>query len=293
MNNTIQEILQEIHDADIITIFRHINPDHDALGSQYGLTEYLKQQYPNKMIVPCGFDSTVKGITYPKIQQVSDEVIENSLAIILDSANQERIDDQRFASAKKLIKIDHHPLVDNYGDLTWVNVESASTCEMITELLQAAQNKPLDHQVAKYLLAGILTDTIMFSIKSTTAKTLKMASYLMESNVDINKLHQKLFHISLKDYQFISFVRNKAIMYHDSILVAFISKEELIKYQMHPNLAKEFIYALANIYEVEVWALFIEIEINNHVVFNGSIRSKNTKINSIASQYNGGGHSLA
>lgn len=289
----LNDILQEIHLAEIITIFRHINPDHDALGSQYGLAEYLQQQYPNKQVICCGFDSTVKGNTYPKVQQISDEVIENSLAIILDSANQERIDDQRFASATKIIKIDHHPLIDDYGDIVWVSVESASTCEMIAELLYTNENRPLNHKVAEYLLAGILSDTIMFSIKSTTAQTLKMASYLMESGVDINALHQKLYHITLKEYQFISFIQNKATMHHDSILVAFVSREELIDYQMHPNLAKEYIYALANIAEVDVWALFIEIEVNNHVVYNGSLRSKNTTINNIAAQYNGGGHALA
>lgn len=293
MTNNIQAILEEIHQAKTITIFRHINPDHDALGSQFGLATYIKSVYPNKQVIACGFHSIVKGIEYPEPIPTSEEVIEDSLAIVLDSANQERIDDQRFALAKKIIKIDHHPLVDDYGDIKWVDTTSSSTCEMVGEMLLYAQKQPLDKDVATYLLAGMLSDTIMFSIKSTTAKTLRIASQLMESSVDINQLHQKLYHISYKDFSFISFVRNKAKLVHENLLVAFIDVEDLEKFQMHPNLAKEYVYALANIFEVEVWAIFIQIKVNGHYAYNGSLRSKNTPINHIAAQYNGGGHPLA
>lgn len=288
-----RKILNAIKNAPIISVFRHINPDHDALGSQWGLVLWLKHTFPDKQIIACGFHQTVKGVKYPVAEAVDDSVIKASLAIVLDSANQARIDDQRYSLANRLIKIDHHPETDRYGHLAWVDPSKASTCEMVTSLLKETTDEPLPLDVATFLLGGIMSDTIMFSIKNTSHGTLSMAAYLMESGVSINDIYQKLYHISLKDYQFINFIRSQATYHESGLLVTFVSYDDLIRHEMHPNLAKEYIYALANIHEVEVWALFIEIKVDNRWLYNGSIRSKNVAINQIAAQHNGGGHPLA
>ncbi len=205
-------ILHAIKQADIISVYRHVNPDHDALGSQWGLVMWLRQRYPEKQVYACGFHRTIKGIAYPEPDMVSDDTLAASTAIVLDSANQQRIDDQRYAIAKQIIKIDHHPETDHYGDLFWVDPTKASTCEMITELLMDEKPQPFDVQVAAYLLGGIMSDTIMFSIKNVSASTLKIASFLMESSVDINALNQKLYHMSLKDFEVINYIRAKDTM---------------------------------------------------------------------------------
>ncbi|UPU39701.1 DHH family phosphoesterase [Erysipelothrix sp. Poltava] len=96
------------------------------------------------------------------------------LAIVLDSANQERIDDQRYQEAKTIIKIDHHPEVDAYGDLQIVDSGRGSVCEIVADLLHDLQMK-MDESVANTLLSGILTDTQKFSIETTSSKTLRAA----------------------------------------------------------------------------------------------------------------------
>lgn len=47
------KILDSIQKYDSIIIFRHILPDMDALGSQYGLASWIRSAYPQKRsIVP-------------------------------------------------------------------------------------------------------------------------------------------------------------------------------------------------------------------------------------------------
>ena len=46
---------------------------------------------------------------------------------------QERICDKRYSLGDKLIKIDHHPNEDPYGDLLWVDTNASSCSEMIYE----------------------------------------------------------------------------------------------------------------------------------------------------------------
>ena len=55
--------------------------------------------------------------------QVADEVYKGALVIVTDTANTERIDDDRYTDGDFLMKIDHHPNDDAYGDLLWVDTE--------------------------------------------------------------------------------------------------------------------------------------------------------------------------
>ena len=44
------------------------------------------------------------------MDDIEDSVYENALVIVCDTANQERVDDQRYTKGKMLIKIDHHQM---------------------------------------------------------------------------------------------------------------------------------------------------------------------------------------
>ena len=66
-------ILFELIDQyDIITIFRHISPDADALGSQFGLKQWIQDTYPQKQVYALGMDHGSKQHLYPEMDQVSD-----------------------------------------------------------------------------------------------------------------------------------------------------------------------------------------------------------------------------
>ena len=97
-----KQILDAILKYDIITVYRHVRPDGDAVGSQLGLVTYLRENFPNKSIYVCGFDKFDK---YPIVDEVSDELINQSLAIVLDTSNRDRIDDMRESPADRIFTI--------------------------------------------------------------------------------------------------------------------------------------------------------------------------------------------
>lgn len=43
--------------------------------------------------------------------QITDDVYDNALVIVTDTANTERVDDQRYTKGKMVIKIDHHQMM--------------------------------------------------------------------------------------------------------------------------------------------------------------------------------------
>ena len=45
-------------------------------------------------------------------------MFKGALVIAIDTANRPRVDDQRYDQGDYLIKIDHHPDDDHYGDIS-------------------------------------------------------------------------------------------------------------------------------------------------------------------------------
>ena len=128
-----RQIIDTISKYETIIIHRHVRPDPDAYGSSFGLKEILKASYPDKQVFTVGeHDETLSFLTKP--DYVSDEQYEGALVIVTDTANTERIDDQRYKLGSFIIKIDHHPNDDPYGDLLWVDTNGSSASELIYEL---------------------------------------------------------------------------------------------------------------------------------------------------------------
>ena len=75
---------------------------------------------------------------------------------------------------KFLIKIDHHPNDDPYGDICWVDSSASSCSEIITRLVENLDGKlKLNAKAARLLYAGIVGDTGRFMYNATTPATMR------------------------------------------------------------------------------------------------------------------------
>ena len=107
-----EELRKIIEANDSIVIFGHIFPDGDCYGSQVGLRDLLRLNYPNKKVYAVGSGLHRFFKLIGEMDEVSDEIIKNSLAILVDGNDCSRMEDQRVVIAKEFIKIDHH--IENY-----------------------------------------------------------------------------------------------------------------------------------------------------------------------------------
>ena len=71
-----------LEQSEVITLYRHINPDCDALGSQWGLAAWLKHRFPLKRVYVLGHQK-MTGDLFPDSDEIDDETIRQSLAIVL------------------------------------------------------------------------------------------------------------------------------------------------------------------------------------------------------------------
>lgn len=289
-----QDLFRYIEQYDVITIFRHTAADSDALGSQFGLKQWIMDTYPNKKVYALGDSIGSHGVNFPNIDHVLDEVIKGSLAIILDTANATRIDDARWSSAKFKIKVDHHIYVETYADLELIDDYRGATCEILADLLEK-RGCSLSKQCAEYFYSGMIADTLQFSINATTPEMLRTAAYLVSQGVDVAKINEQNFSKSLREFRYETYIRQNFTLLNDCIAYIKISKEEYESFGLTFNEAKEKVYALGRVHEFKAWALFVEIDRTEDggVLYNGSLRSRNVIINDIAMEFKGGGHRYA
>jgi acetate kinase/phosphoesterase RecJ-like protein len=284
-----QSLHAAIEAADIITIYRHVHPDCDALGAQFGLRQWLRDQYPAKKIYALGADTLSQG-KWPQSDQVSDETIAKSLAIVLDVGNAARVDDSRFATASAVFKIDHHPTRnDSFEAVQLVDTHAAATCEILASFFQKEQ-KGLSRTAAEYLYCGMLTDTLCFRTSNTTSETLAMASYISSAGIDIPGLNRMLFDQSMREFEFANYIRSHYQKLGDHVAYKIISMHEQETYRLKPSEARNFIDEFGHVTEFEVWAIFTEQLVNGKLFYDGSLRSKSIAVNDIAERFHGGGH---
>ena len=286
-----KQFFDAIADFDTLAIFRHTFPDGDALGSQFGLKEWLKAAYPEKRIVALGAREKVDE-AFPLSDEIEDEALKNACAIVLDTGNRERIDDQRYALCAKVIKIDHHPVVDSYGDLNLVRVSASSACEVVAGILKAS-GLPCPMLAATYLYSGLLTDSMKFSIKTVSAETMEIAAWLAKQGIDIAKINEQLFVKDLAQFRYESFLRDHCQIIDDELIYIIAEQEDYERYGLSFAQAKEKVSVFGGIKGIEVWALFTHNPSEEGHRYNGSLRSRKVRVNDIAADFNGGGHELA
>ncbi len=287
---SLEKIIQSIKEYETIIIHRHVRPDPDAYGSQAGLKELILQAFPNKAVYIVGEEEPSLNFLV-RMDQINDETYKDALVIVCDTANAARICDQRYELGSMLIKIDHHPNVDEYGDIMWVDTTSSSTSEMIYDLFLYGKNEGLElnDQAARLLYAGIIGDTGRFLFPSTSKKTFQHAAELVTYDFDRSSLYDGIYSIKDNIARLRGYILQHFQLASSGMSTIKLTKEILDEFQVDPSDSGQLVGVLGDIEGIKAWAFFIE----ETDLIRVRLRSKGPVINEIAGKYNGGGHPMA
>jgi bifunctional oligoribonuclease and PAP phosphatase NrnA len=286
-----RQIIDIIEQYETIIIHRHVRPDPDAYGSQMGLAHLIRANYPAKSVHIVGqHDPSLSFLGKP--EEIDDVVFQGALVIVTDTANTERIDDQRYTQGEKLVKIDHHPNDDVYGDLLWVDTTASSASEMIFELFeegQAYKGWTLSNEAARFLYAGIVGDTGRFLFPSATLKTFESAGKLIQYDFNRDEIYNGMYEMERKLLHLQGYLYQNFIMDESGMAYIKMTKEVLEQFDATPSETSLLVGSLGNVKGIVAWVIFIEENDSIRV----RLRSKGPVINQLAKKYNGGGHPLA
>lgn len=290
MNSKIRAIARRIKEYDDIVIARHVGPDPDAVASQIALRDAIKLRYPSKNVYAVG-SPVNKFKYYGKLDKVDEDKLNNPLLFVLDCPNISRIDGADITKYKEVIKIDHHPFEDKMGAIEWVDVNSTSTCEMITEFLVSARYRA-NKSIAENLYLGVVADSDRFLFGTTSPKTFELMAILIKnSKIEVEDIYPKLYLRPLNEVKFQSYITEHLKVTSNGFASLKIDKKIIEKYKVDSGTASNLVNNFNNIEEIICWALVSYDEKLKQYKVN--IRSRGPIINEVASKYNGGGHSMA
>lgn len=289
MNASFADILNEIKNYQTIILHRHTSPDPDALGSQAGLARSLRLAFPDKRILCAGQNDEGDLIWINKMDPVTAQDYQGALVITTDTANTPRVSGPYYRQGDFLIKIDHHPDVDPYADMSFVDPRAAAASEIVADFI-LEEKLPLTKEVAAPLYAGIVGDTGRFMYADTSAHTFMIAAKLKQTGIDIAAIARQISDVTMAQAKLQAQVAQN--MKTDPVGAAYAILTQKQMAALGVNSAQSYctVSTPGRIKGVEAWNVFVEKADGSYRVH---YRSKGPIINGLAAKHDGGGHELA
>ena len=286
MDEIATKILDELEKAESIVIFGHKSPDGDCVGSVMGMKYALLDYFPDKKVYALGTHPAYLGRDLDPSDEVTDETIASSLALLVDLSDLKRVEDQRISLAKKIVCVDHHiPDQDEYGFLVYREVDAPSATYILAKLLFERYGH-ICSKAAKYLFLGLVTDTGRFQFDCSSS-TLEVASKLIATGIDYKAIYRELYRQNSKDLRYRAFIYSH---FQFSGLVSYccVRKAEYQALELQQNDASGKVNLLSLLDDHPIWAFFTEQD-------DGTIRVElrsdgRYNMQKVAKQFNGGGH---
>ena len=284
------QLLEIIQRNDHIVIFGHINPDGDCYGSQVGLQQIILENYPGKHVYIVGTGMPRFYNKLGKMDVVSDEILKDSLAIIVDCSAFNRLEVKGAEKAKEHIIFDHH--IENPDTLKCPKIldkNKIAASEIIADW--ALKNDLRINKIAaEALFLGITTDSGGFRYKNTTNNTFFIAGKLVETGFSVPDFYNVLQRSTERDLALQGFLLSKYKKTKNGFIYVTFAQNNIKKLGIDSNSAASRVNILANIENFPVWGTFTEYPDG---VYRVELRSSGLNIQPIAVKFGGGGHANA
>lgn len=286
----LKDICSKMEQYDKIIIIPHRRPDGDAIGTSFGLKDIIATTWPNKTVHVVGESSDFTSfIGIP--EELDDEAFKGALAIAVDTANKDRLADNRFDKADFLIKIDHHVQVQEYGDIEYVDTGRPAAALIILDLYLVNQDKlKMSKEGAKALYFGILTDTGRFKYDGVDGDTFRSVAALFDIGLEKKEIHAHLDQRTEELTRFKGYLLQHYKKTKNGVVYFKIKPRHLKKFNVSLEEASSLVNELGVFEEYPIWLLFAEYE---EGIVRCRMRSKGPRIDLLANKYDGGGHKMA
>ena len=286
------EIFDIIKDSNSILLLAHENPDGDAIGSLMGCYHMLKDMNKSvDCVIPEIPDTFLFLDSIDKTLKESNK--EYDLGIVVDCANIERVGqiNSELDRCKKIIVIDHHASNSGYGDISYVEENTSSCCQVLYYLFKK-WNIQMTEKIGEALAAGMLTDTAGFRNDNVDENTFLMAAELTNFGIDMHKVYYLvLSKKSMAQYLLMKMTLDRLEMFCDGkIAFSYISNEDMENVGAKMGDHEGLVDIGRNIGGVEVSVFMRECD----DIYRISLRSNGVvDVNKVAQNFGGGGHKMA
>ena len=285
-------ILSDIlKDVKSVGITGHIRPDGDCTGSVLALYNYIVENMPETDVdlyleQPGSEFYYLKNID--KIKNTPEDK-KYDVFFVLDCSSLDRIEPfiSCFNNASKTVCIDHHVSNTGFTDLSKIESQASSACEVLYGTMDADK---ISRNVAECIYTGIIHDTGVFKYSCTSKKTMEIAGEMMEKGIDYSDIIDNTFY--KKTYvqnQILGRALLESVLFYDGkCIFTTVTMDEMEFYGVTGRELGGIVEQLRLTDGVEVAIFLYQTGEEEYKV---SLRSKKKiDVAAIATQFGGGGH---
>ena len=305
-DNILNRVTKLFSEKRNIILIPHSSPDADALGSCLALYHFFNQENEVNIISPNEYTEILNFLpgsenilNYERDKENCENIINKGNVIFTLDFNSlgraRNLSSLISKSSATTIMIDHHENPDNYADITISNSKMSSTCEMVYDFICSIDKSKIDNKIATCIYTGIVADTGSFRFPSTTSKTLKVGSELINHGVNVTEIFEKLHNnFQFKRLKLLgSAINNFKKIEGLPVVYTSITDNDQKVNDFKKGDSEGFVNFGLSVADILCSVLFIEKKDEGLIKI--SFRSKGDfKVNIFASKYfNGGGHEHA
>jgi phosphoesterase RecJ-like protein len=189
------EARRMIDAANRVFLIAHVDPDGDTIGSTLALAYGLRKIGKDCSLACSDPVPQILSFLLGVEQFGTPQVTDHDLIITVDVSDAGRLGpayQHVLSMSTPILNIDHHVTNTLFGTVNLVESDSASTAEIVYDLLQDLE-VPLDRHLATCLLTGIVTDTRSFSTSSTTPRSLEVSSQLVRAGASLLEVNENYY----------------------------------------------------------------------------------------------------
>jgi phosphoesterase RecJ-like protein len=278
----------------------HMNPDGDALGSEFGIARYLRSLGKSIRIV--NQDRTPENLLFLEADGPAVEVFEvgtheavlrdADVVLLLDNSAPDRLGRMEpavLSVADKVLCIDHHPTRGTPWAHNILDEEASATAAMVHGLVRK-QGYVLDRRAAEALYVGLATDTGFFRFNSTRPEAHEVAAELIRAGADPARCYQEVYERNSAAYTLLlgRALQNLRLTAGGAVASCRITRRMVEECGAGGVDTSEMTTPLLAIGGVRIAMLFRELEGGRVKV---SLRSKGElDVHGLATEFGGGGH---
>ncbi len=301
MKEQFSQLKQIFNTKHSFVITTHVNPDGDAIGSEVALASFLRNKGKKVKIInqsetPDNLLFLTKIFPVETYSSNQDRHILNADCFCVVDTNSPK----RFSAMAEIVEkskaykicIDHHLEHDPFADLYVIDTEVPAASELLYHIFTYVDETSITKPIADALYAGIMTDTGSFKFSKTDSETHTITADLLSRGVNPDEIYQEIFENGVINKLHLLGKALEKIELHDNgkICTMVIPRSVFSETNTKEADVDNFTNYGLSIKGVIVGLVFVEL--NDGVKI--SFRSKgNVDINTLAKQFNGGGHKNA
>ena len=289
---TLDNILEEIKNAENIVLMAHEAPDGDAIGSCLAMCLVLKNMGKNPIfLMKDDFPENFNFLPGREFIKNESDIKKFDLAIVLDCPTIKRVNlelREYFENAKVKVEIDHHTKNDMFADYNIANHVSPATCQILVSSFEY-MGIEITKEVGICLLTGIITDTNGFRNTNISVECFEFASWALEHGINLSQIYKNsMLTMTKSKFEIQKLAINRLEFFADGkIAFTYINKEDDIKLNVKAGERDGIVEIGRNIEGVEVSIFLYEKERG----YKASLRSNEyVNVADICFTFGGGGH---